>query len=113
MQDASRIMDVLTRFHLKGFSLAIDDFGTGHSILVQFRRLPFSEVKIDKSFASDTLTSKDSAVIIRTLIAMARNPGIDPAAEGVKNKGNYCLHSNNLLWSGHEPDDFHEDLRHR
>ena len=86
MQDAGRIMDVLTRLRLKGFGLAIDDFGTGYSSLVQLRRLPFSEVKIDKSFVSDMLTSKDSAVIVRTIIAMARNLGIEPAAEGVENK---------------------------
>ncbi len=86
MQDAGCIMDVLTRLRLKGFGLAIDDFGTGYSSLVQLRRLPFSEVKIDKSFVSDMLTSKDSAVIVRTIIAMARNLGIEPAAEGVENK---------------------------
>ena len=86
MQDAGRIMDVLTRLRLKGFGLAIDDFGTGYSSLVQLRRLPFSEVKIDKSFVSDMLTSKDSAVIVRTIIAMARNLGIEPAAEGVESK---------------------------
>jgi len=53
MQDAATIMDILTRFRIKGFKLSIDDFGTGYSSLVQLQRLPFSELKIDKAFVSD------------------------------------------------------------
>lgn len=87
MQDANRIMDILARMRLKGFGLAIDDFGTGYSSLVQLRRLPFTEIKIDKSFVGEMLESKDSSVIVRTIIDMARNLGLVPVAEGVETEG--------------------------
>ncbi len=86
MQDANRIMDILARMRLKGFGLAIDDFGTGYSSLVQLRRLPFTEIKIDKSFVGEMLESKDSSVIVRTIIDMARNLGLVPVAEGVESE---------------------------
>ena len=53
MADTTRTMDILTRFRLKGFDLSIDDFGTGYSSLVQLHRLPFNEMKIDKSFVME------------------------------------------------------------
>lgn len=86
MKDAGKIMDVLTRLRLKGFGLSIDDFGTGYSSLVQLRRLPFNELKIDKSFVMDMHTSKDSAIIVKTIIDMANNLGLEPVAEGVESE---------------------------
>src|SRR5690606_21195803 len=50
MKDILTAMDVLTRFRLKGVSLAIDDFGTGYSSLIKLHRMPFNEIKIDRSF---------------------------------------------------------------
>ena len=52
-QPLVRLMDTLTRFRIKGIGLAIDDFGTGYSSLMQLRQLPFTEVKIDRSFVAD------------------------------------------------------------
>lgn len=86
MLDAVLMMDVLTRFRVKGFHLAIDDFGTGYSSLVQLQRLPFSEMKIDKSFVMSMASSRDSAVIVKTIIAMAQNLGLQAVAEGVERK---------------------------
>ena len=85
MQDAVMMMDVLTRLRLKGFRLAIDDFGTGYSSLAQLRRLPFSEMKVDLSFVSTMMTSRDSEIIVRTIIDMAHNLGLRTVAEGVEN----------------------------
>jgi EAL domain-containing protein (putative c-di-GMP-specific phosphodiesterase class I) len=85
MQDAITMMDVLTRLRLKGFRLAIDDFGTGYSSLAQLRRLPFSEMKVDLSFVSTMMTSRDSEIIVRTIIDMAHNLGLRTVAEGVEN----------------------------
>ena len=50
MANAARTMDILIRFRLKGFGLSLDDFGTGYSSLIQLHRMPFNEMKIDKSF---------------------------------------------------------------
>ncbi|QEX17788.1 diguanylate phosphodiesterase [Hypericibacter terrae] len=84
MQDPVMLMDVLTRLRLKGIRLSIDDFGTGYSSLAQLRRLPFSELKIDLSFVSTMMASRDSEIIVKTIIDMARNLGLRTVAEGVE-----------------------------
>ncbi len=84
MQDAVQMMDVLTRLRLKGFKLAIDDFGTGYSSLVQLHRLPFSEIKIDRTFVADCARSDESRSIVRVVIDLARALGIRSVAEGVE-----------------------------
>ena len=82
--DATRLMDTLTRFRLKDIGISLDDFGTGYGSLVQLRRLPFTELKIDHSFVSDLLVSSDSRAITRGLIAMAHEIGLSVTAEGVE-----------------------------
>lgn len=77
-------MDMLTRIRLKGTGLSIDDFGTGYSSLVQLQRLPFSEVKIDRSFVLDCATSKDNAVIVSAIIDLSHRLGLSAVAEGVE-----------------------------
>ena len=84
MQDAVQMMDVLTRLRLKGFKLAIDDFGTGYSSLVQLHRLPFSEIKIDRTFIVDCTKSDESRSIVRVVIDLARALGMRSVAEGVE-----------------------------
>ena len=86
MRDAAKMMDVLARFRLKEFSLSIDDFGTGYSSLVQLQRLPFSEIKIDKSFVFGMDKTKENAVIAKTVIDMGHNLGLQVCAEGVENE---------------------------
>jgi EAL domain-containing protein (putative c-di-GMP-specific phosphodiesterase class I) len=84
MQDAVQLMDVLTRVRLKGFRLSLDDFGTGYSSLVQLRRLPFSAIKIDRSFVSAMMESTDDAAIVETIIAMGQSLKLRTIAEGVE-----------------------------
>lgn len=84
MKDAIQLMDVLTRIRLKGFRLSLDDFGTGYSSLVQLKRLPFSAIKIDQSFVSSMLDSAEDAIIVDTIIGMARNLKLKTIAEGVQ-----------------------------
>jgi EAL domain-containing protein (putative c-di-GMP-specific phosphodiesterase class I) len=84
MDDPVRLIDVFTRLRIKGFHLSIDDFGTGYSSLVQLQRLPFTEMKIDKSFVMTMLDSAGSTIIVETIIAMAHSMHIDAVAEGVE-----------------------------
>ena len=84
MQDAVKMMDVLTRLRLKGFKLAIDDFGTGYSSLVQLHRLPFNEIKVDRAFVADCTTSGESRSIVRMIIDLAHALGMTAVAEGVE-----------------------------
>jgi EAL domain-containing protein (putative c-di-GMP-specific phosphodiesterase class I)/ActR/RegA family two-component response regulator len=91
MREALQMMDVLTRLRLKGFKLSIDDFGTGFSSLVQLQRMPFSEVKIDRSFVIQMLNNEGCKVIVEIVIDLARKLGLRSVAEGVEDEA--TLHS--------------------
>lgn len=86
MADAARTMDILTRFRLKGIELSLDDFGTGYSSLVQLYRMPFSELKIDKSFVMEANESEEAATIVRSIANLGHNLGLKVCAEGVEDQ---------------------------
>ncbi|GAA4041662.1 hypothetical protein GCM10022281_23420 [Sphingomonas rosea] len=83
-QPLIKLMDTLTRFRIKGVGLAIDDFGTGYSGLIQLRKLPFTEIKIDRQFVTGLPTSHDDQVIVRSVIDLAHGLGLAVTAEGVE-----------------------------
>jgi len=85
-QPLIKLMDTLTRFRIKGIGLAIDDFGTGYSSLMQLRQLPFTEVKIDRFFVSDAVTSHESRLIIKAIVDLAHGLGLMVTAEGVETR---------------------------
>lgn len=85
-QDHTTILEILGRFRLKGFHLSIDDFGTGYSSVAQLLRLPFSELKVDKSFVSQMLDVRDARVVARTIVQMAQNMDLSTVAEGVESE---------------------------
>ena len=84
MREPVQMRDVLTRLRLKGFELSIDDFGTGYSSLVQLQRMPFSEIKIDRSFVAQMMDNTGSRVIVEIIIDLARKLGLTSVAEGVE-----------------------------
>jgi EAL domain-containing protein (putative c-di-GMP-specific phosphodiesterase class I) len=86
MRNTDQAADMLTRLRLKGVGLSIDDFGTGYSSLLQLQRLPFSEVKIDKSFVIDCVGSKDNTAIVHAIIDLTHRLGLKVVAEGVENQ---------------------------
>lgn len=67
-----------------GVTVALDDFGTGFSSLTYLRKLPFSRIKIDRSFISDMLAQPDCAAIVKSVIGLARDLRIGVVAEGVE-----------------------------
>lgn len=85
-QRTAEVLDILTRVRLKGFHLSIDDFGTGYSSLVQLARLPFSEIKIDRSFVSELHASDESRKIVAATIALGKQLQLTTVAEGVENE---------------------------
>jgi diguanylate cyclase len=84
MNDPERTLDVIQRLHLMGYKLSIDDFGTGYSSLGYLRKMPLTELKIDKSFVMDILHSDNDAVIVNATINLAHNLGLQVTAEGVE-----------------------------
>lgn len=76
--------EVLTRLRIKGIGLAIDDFGTGHSSLLSLMRLPFTELKIDRSFVAACETDMEAWKIIRATISLAHELGMSVVAEGIE-----------------------------
>lgn len=83
MRNLDATTATLTRLRLQGFPIAIDDFGTGHSSLTALRRMPFSAIKIDRSFVADLRISSDSLMIVRSVIQLARDMRLATVAEGV------------------------------
>jgi len=76
----------LTRLRIQGFHLSLDDFGTGYSTMTRLARLPFSEIKIDRSFVSSALVSEESRTVVRTVVELGRNLGLTSVAEGVEDQ---------------------------
>lgn len=83
-RDPMALKTILSRLRLKGFRLAIDDFGIGYSSLMQLRGLPFSEMKIDKSFVGDMLRSEDASIIVDAILALAGAFRMAVIAEGIE-----------------------------
>ena len=83
-QPLIKLMDTLTRFRIKGIGLAIDDFGTGYSSMMQLRQLPFTEVKIDRMFVSDSARSADCRLIVKTIVELAHGLGLIATGEGIE-----------------------------
>jgi EAL domain-containing protein (putative c-di-GMP-specific phosphodiesterase class I) len=77
-------LDVLTRLRLKGVQLAIDDFGIGYSMLQQLRRIPATELKIDKSFIRDMLANYGDRIVVQKTIEIGHDLGMRLVAEGVE-----------------------------
>ncbi|MEX2482407.1 MAG: EAL domain-containing response regulator [Gammaproteobacteria bacterium] len=84
MEDPIASLDLLTRLRMKGFQLSIDDFGTGYSSMLQLVRLPFSEIKVDKSFVMTATRSIESRTVVRSIIELGHSLGLRATAEGVE-----------------------------
>ena len=85
-QDQHVFHDNLTQLKQAGFYLAIDDFGTGYSSLTYVSDLPFDELKIDRSFVKDMVTSERQRQIVNATIDMAISLGLSVTAEGIEDE---------------------------
>jgi chemotaxis protein methyltransferase CheR len=74
----------LTRLRLRGFGLSIDDYGTGFSSMQQLARIPFTELKIDRSFVCGAQQRPHLQVILRSALEMCRQLGLVSVAEGIE-----------------------------
>ena len=78
------VVDVMHRLTEHGFRFSVDDFGTGYSSMRYLKNLPLKELKIDRSFVNDITTDSKADAIVKTIIDMAHNFGLDVVAEGVE-----------------------------
>ncbi len=86
IKDPDLAYEILNRLKDLGADISIDDFGTGYSSLAHLKKLPVSEMKIDKSFVVDMLDNEDDEIIVKSIIDLAHNLGLIVVAEGVETK---------------------------
>ncbi len=86
VQDVGKSLEVLTRLRMHGFGLSIDDFGTGYSSMQQLALLPFTELKLDRSFVDRCYADPSRLAIIESSIELARKLGLKSVAEGVEDE---------------------------
>ncbi|MBX6768126.1 MAG: bifunctional diguanylate cyclase/phosphodiesterase, partial [Actinomadura rubrobrunea] len=84
MNEPAYASDTVAALAELGIPLSLDDFGTGYSSLVRLKRLPVEEIKIDASFVRRLARSADEAVIVRSIVDLARTLGLRSVAEGVE-----------------------------
>jgi EAL domain-containing protein (putative c-di-GMP-specific phosphodiesterase class I) len=77
-------LDVLSRLRLKGFGLSIDDFGIGYSSFEQLGRIPFTEMKLDRSFVCKGAEDGAARAILESSMDMAHKLNLSTVAEGVE-----------------------------
>ncbi|MEN3357986.1 MAG: hypothetical protein V7637_1968 [Mycobacteriales bacterium] len=85
MIDPAGAAAMMEELHDMGVRLSIDDFGTGYSSLSSLRKLPLDEIKIDRSFVMGIEESSDDEKIVRSIVDLGTNLGLDVVAEGVEN----------------------------
>ncbi len=84
LEDPQRAADTMAGLTGHGVKMSLDDFGTGYSSLVHLRRLPVSELKIDRSFVARLVVDNEDAEIVRCTLDLAHSLGLLVVAEGVE-----------------------------
>jgi predicted signal transduction protein with EAL and GGDEF domain len=80
------VRSLITSLKNQGVRISLDDFGTGYSSLSQLRTLPFDRIKIDRSFVMSLVGNKESATIVRSIVALGEGLGLPITAEGVESE---------------------------
>lgn len=84
-------ISTLARLRLKGFGLSIDDYGTGYSSMQQLAKIPFTELKFDRSFVQGAVRYENYRVILSTSIQMCQKLGLVTVAEGLETQAEWDL----------------------
>lgn len=87
--DPDHALRMLTRLHAMGIHISIDDFGKGYSSLAYLKDLPIDAIKIDQSFIKDMTTSEADSRIVRGIVSLAHDLGLEAVAEGVEQRATW------------------------
>ena len=91
ISDVKTPLEILTRLRLRNVGLSIDDFGTGHSSLEQIKRIPFTELKIDRSFVNGATRDPAAPAILKSSVDLGNSLSLDLDAEGVETQAEWDL----------------------
>jgi len=91
MTNVGPVLENLARLRMKGFGLSIDDYGTGYSSMQQLTRIPFTELKIDRSFVAGASRHETGRVILESSLTMARKLNILSVGEGAETREDWDL----------------------
>lgn len=91
MENSLDCVEVLMQLRMQNFGLSIDDFGTGHSSMAQLKNIPFTELKIDRSFVDGADENSSSRSIIESSVDLAKKLKMKTVAEGVETKEEMAL----------------------
>jgi len=84
-------LEVMVRLKLLGFTLSIDDFGTGYSSLDKLQKLPFTEMKLDRSYVSTASNDDVSMALLTSSLGLAQQLNMNTVAEGIETLGDFQL----------------------
>ncbi len=91
MENTQAIQETFKRLGELGVHLSIDDFGTGYSSLSYLRQLPAKELKVDRAFITDIVTSVDARAVVDAVVKLAHALGLRVVAEGVETQGQQAI----------------------
>ena len=89
--DLAAALENLTRLRMRGFTLSIDDFGTGYASMQQLTRIPFTELKVDRTFVANAATNEAARLVLKSSLQLARDLNIVAVAEGVETQQHWEL----------------------
>lgn len=84
MHDINQVREKMEKIRELGILFSLDDFGTGYSSLSSLTQLPINQLKIDQMFVKNMMANSGDAIVVKTIIAMAKSLGINVIAEGLE-----------------------------
>ena len=84
LYEVEMMREKMEKIRQLGVKFSLDDFGTGYSSLASLIKLPLDQIKIDRSFVNNMLSNDGDSVVVRTIISMANNLGVEVIAEGLE-----------------------------
>ena len=91
MSDATGCLEKMMQVRMKRIGLSIDDFGTGNSTMVQLKRIPFTELKIDRNFVCGVKDNSSSRAILESSLSLGKKLNMSTVAEGVETREDWDL----------------------